>query len=48
MQISIDIVSMPLEKPFVITGHVFETTDTVRVSLDDGRVRGHGEAVGSY
>ena len=35
-------------KPFVITGHVFETSDCLQLSLSDGFFRGHGEAVGSY
>ena len=35
-------------KPFVITGHVFETSDCLELSLSDGIFRGHGEAVGSY
>jgi L-alanine-DL-glutamate epimerase-like enolase superfamily enzyme len=48
MQLSIDIVSFALEKPFAITGHVFETTETVRVTLSDGEARGRGEAVGVY
>jgi len=48
MDLNVDIVSFPLEKPFVITGHVFETTDTVRVTLSHGGVAGRGEAVGVY
>ena len=32
-----------LRKPFVITGHVFETTDTVRVTLEHDGVTGIGE-----
>ena len=48
MDLKVDIVSFPLEKPFVITGHVFETTDTVRVTLSHGGVAGRGEAVGVY
>lgn len=48
MKLTVDIVSFPLEKPFVITGHVFETTDTVRVTLSHDGVSGHGEAVGVY
>ena len=48
MDLRIDIVSFPLEKPFAITGHVFETTDTVRVTLTGNGVSGHGEAVGVY
>jgi L-alanine-DL-glutamate epimerase-like enolase superfamily enzyme len=48
MDIKVDIVSFPLEKPFVITGHVFESTDTVRVTLSHRGVSGRGEAVGVY
>ena len=48
MKLTVDIVSFPLEKPFVISGHVFETTDTVRVTLSHDGVSGHGEAVGVY
>ncbi|MEQ8262053.1 dipeptide epimerase [Pseudohaliea sp.] len=48
MKLTVDIVSFPLEKPFVITGHVFETTDTVRVTLSRDGVAGRGEAVGVY
>lgn len=48
LRMTVDIVSFPLERPFVITGHVFETTDTVRVTLDAAGVSGRGEAVGSY
>ena len=48
MNFTVDIVSFPLEKPFVITGHVFETTDTVRVTLSHRGVSGRGEAVGVY
>jgi L-alanine-DL-glutamate epimerase-like enolase superfamily enzyme len=48
MKLTVDIVSFPLEKPFVITGHVFETTDTVRVTLSHRGVSGRGEAVGVY
>ncbi len=48
MKLSIDIVSFPLARPFAITGHVFTSTDTVRVTLDDGDHRGQGEAVGTY
>lgn len=48
MDIKVDIVSFPLEKPFVITGHVFESTDTVRVTLNHRGGSGRGEAVGVY
>lgn len=48
MQLQIDIVTFPFARPFVITGHVFETTETVRVTLTEGGVQGRGEAVGTY
>ncbi|KGE04388.1 dipeptide epimerase [Pseudohaliea rubra] len=48
MDLHVDIVSFPLEKPFAITGHVFEATDTVRVTLSHRGVAGRGEAVGAY
>lgn len=48
MHLDIEIITFPLRKPFVITGHVFETTDTVRVTLQRNGVRGCGESVGSY
>ena len=48
MQIDIDLVSLPLARPFVITGHVFHSADTLRVTLRHGQHRGRGEALGSY
>ncbi|MEO1082226.1 MAG: dipeptide epimerase [Pseudomonadota bacterium] len=48
MKLSIEVVSFPMARPFAITGHVFTSTDTVRVTLDDGEHRGQGEAVGTY
>jgi L-alanine-DL-glutamate epimerase-like enolase superfamily enzyme len=48
MHIAIDTISLPLARPFAITGHVFTTTDTVRVTLTRRGVSGRGEAVGSY
>lgn len=48
MRMSIDTVSFPLARPFAITGHTFTSTDTVRVTLDDGTFQGRGEATGSY
>ena len=38
----------PLKRPFRITGHLFEVTDTVVVELYDGRFVGQGEGVGVY
>lgn len=48
MELSAEIVSFPMQVPFVITGHVFNETDTVRVTLKDGPYRGRGETVGTY
>lgn len=48
MNITIDIVSYPMEVPFAITGHVFHETDTVRVTIEHDNVIGRGESVGSY
>lgn len=48
MKCSIDIISYALQKPFAITGHVFESTDTVRVTLEHDGARGQGEGVGVY
>jgi L-alanine-DL-glutamate epimerase-like enolase superfamily enzyme len=48
MELVVEIIPFPLEKPFAITGHVFETTDTVRVTLRRDGLRGRGEAVGVY
>ena len=43
---------MPLEislsAPFRISGYVFETSNVIVVTLDDGEVRGRGEASGVY
>ncbi len=38
----------PLAAPFRITGHVFDTSDVVVVTLRDGTHRGRGEGVGIY
>jgi L-alanine-DL-glutamate epimerase-like enolase superfamily enzyme len=37
-----------LAAPFRISGYVFETTDLLVVTLDDGEHRGRGEATGVY
>jgi L-alanine-DL-glutamate epimerase-like enolase superfamily enzyme len=38
----------PLKKPFVITGHVFNATETIEVTISDGVFTGMGEAIGTY
>lgn len=48
MKLDIEVVSFPMALPFVITGHVFNSTDTVRVTVESGGFQGRGEAVGSY
>ena len=40
--------TLRLAKPFRISGHVFETSGIVVVTLDDGAHRGRGEAAGAY
>jgi L-alanine-DL-glutamate epimerase-like enolase superfamily enzyme len=48
MRITIDTPTFALAHPFTITGHTFHSTDTLRVTLDDGAHRGVGESVGVY
>jgi L-alanine-DL-glutamate epimerase-like enolase superfamily enzyme len=48
MRITIDTPTFALAQPFTITGHTFHSTDTLRVTLDDGTHRGVGESVGVY
>lgn len=40
--------TLRLAKPFRISGYVFETSDVVVVTLEDGSHRGRGEAAGVY
>jgi len=40
--------SRPLSAPFRIAGHVFDCTDAIVVTLDDGSHAGRGEAAGVY
>ena len=40
--------TLRLSAPFRISGHVFETSGIVLVTLDDGEHRGRGEAAGAY
>ncbi len=44
----IDTETLRLAKPFRISGYVFETSDVVVATIDDGRHRGRGEAAGAY
>ncbi len=48
MQIHVEKKRYQLHKPFIITGHVFEYTDVIEVTITDGTYSGHGEAVGTY
>jgi len=45
---SYDIVSMPLAKPFAITGHVKTTIESLRITLRIGDDAGIGEGLGVY
>lgn len=40
--------TLRLARPFRISGYVFETSDVVTVTLDDGTCRGRGEGAGVY
>ena len=40
--------TLRLSKPFRISGHVFETSDVIVVTLSEGEHRGRGEAGGVY
>lgn len=49
MRLSIDIREYPLESPFRITGHVFDSSRVIEVSVTDANgVVGRGESSGSY
>lgn len=48
MKLTVARESLPLNAPFRISGHVFETSDVVTVTLEDGAARGRGEASGVY
>ena len=48
MKLTVARESLPLNAPFRISGHVFETSDIVVVTLEDGDARGRGEAAGVY
>lgn len=48
MKLTVQRESLPLNAPFRISGHVFETSDIVVVTLEDGDARGRGEAAGVY
>ena len=50
MRLRMDVVAttLRLAEPFRIAGHVFETSEVVTVTLDDGEHRGLGEGGGVY
>jgi len=48
MKLTVETLSYPLRAPFVITGHTFLDTHAVVATLQDGELRGRGEAVGVY
>jgi len=48
MKIRIEKRSLPLKSPFFITGHIFRSSDTIQVTLEDGNHVGRGEALGIY
>jgi len=48
MKMTIERRIFALTTPFAITGYVFESTDAVWVTLEEGGYRGRGEAIGVY
>lgn len=48
MKMMIERGNYPLARPFSITGYVFNSTDTVQVTLVDGEHTGRGEGIGVY
>ncbi|MBE1529991.1 L-alanine-DL-glutamate epimerase-like enolase superfamily enzyme [Sphingopyxis sp. OAS728] len=48
LSLDLAIESLPLAKPFRISGHVFTDTPVVLVTLSDGTYSGRGEASGVY
>lgn len=48
MKLSIEKTDFPMASPFAITGHVFESSETLRVTLSSNGISGRGEAVGAY
>lgn len=48
MKLTVARESLPLNAPFRISGHVFQTSDIIVVTLEDGGARGRGEAAGVY
>ncbi|MGH6632680.1 MAG: dipeptide epimerase, partial [Sphingopyxis sp.] len=48
LSLDLAIESLPLAKPFRISGHVFTDTPVVLATLSDGEHSGRGEASGVY
>ncbi len=48
LQIKIDVEQWPLKEPFYITGHRFDVSSTVVVTISDGYRVGRGEGSGVY
>lgn len=48
MKLYIEQTAFPMASPFAITGHVFESSETLRVTLSKNGISGRGEAVGAY
>lgn len=48
MKMTIELNAFKLTTPFAITGYVFEATDAVWVTLEEGGYSGRGEAIGVY
>jgi len=46
LSLHVAVEKLRLAEPFRISGYVFEETDAVVVTLDDGSHRGRGEASG--
>lgn len=48
VKLNVAVESLPLAEPFVISGYVFEASNVVVATLDDGTYQGRGEASGVY
>ncbi len=48
MQAKVEPLTLPLKRPFAITGHVFESLQGVVVTVQEGGFTGRGEADGVY
>ncbi len=48
LKLHVDVEALPMRRPFVITGYVFEAMPAIVVRLTDGSYTGRGEAAGVY